>query len=132
VFDMRTLKPISSAPVHKAAINFLEFSSEGLLVTGSADKTIQAFDLSNLQKPAAQMRTTDAVFCGETLGSLVVTGCGDGNLLVFDISRSDEPLYGFGADNVGALHCLKIAADRKSIVTGGDSGQALKLNFSGF
>lgn len=132
VFDMRTCKPVSSEIVHKGAINFLEFSKDGILVTGSADKTVKAFQLDNLGTPALEMNTTDAVFCGETLGSLVVTGCGDGNLLVFDMTRGPEPLYGYGADPVGALHCLRITPDRKGIVTGGDSGQALKIIFSGF
>jgi WD40 repeat protein len=122
IFDMRTCKPVSSEVIHKAAINFLEFNSNGILITGSADKTLKAFSLDNLQKPALVMNATDAVFCGETLDSLVVTGCGDGNMFVFDITKGSEPLYGYGADPVGALHCLRVTPDRRSIVTGGDSG----------
>ena len=68
------------------------------------------------------MKATDAVFCGETVENLIVAGCGDGNMLVFDLDRGGECLFGFGADNVGALHCLKVSPDKKSIVTGGDSG----------
>jgi WD40 repeat protein len=128
---MRTCKSVASQLVHKAAINFLTIYN-GLVVTGSADKTIKMFDPTDLQRPIVQMNATDAVFCGEVVDNLIVAGCGDGNILVFDSKKGGECLYGFGADSVGALHCLKVTADRKSIVTGGDSGQALKLNFSGF
>ena len=86
IFDMRTCKPVSSEAVHRAAINFVAFNGNGMIVTGSADKTIKAFSLGDLQRPVSQMNATDAVFCGETLGSLVATGCGDGNLLVFDLN----------------------------------------------
>jgi WD40 repeat protein len=79
-----------------------------------------------------QMDATDAVFCGEAIGSLVLTGCGDGNILLYDLNKGSEPLWGYGVDNVGAVHCLKVTPDRKAVVTGGDSGQALKLIFSGF
>ena len=99
-------------------------------MTGSADKSIKTFQLGNLGQPDQVMMTTDAVFCGETLGNLIVAGCGDGNMLVFDIRQGSELLYGYGADPVGALHCLKITPDRKAVLTGGDSGQALKILFS--
>jgi WD40 repeat protein len=49
LFDMRTSKPIASEAVHKAAINFLAFNEQGLMLTGSADRTIKAFDLGNLE-----------------------------------------------------------------------------------
>lgn len=48
-------------------------------------------------------------------------GCGDGNVLSYDL-QSGECLYGYGADSVGAIHCLGINDDRDCIVTGGDSG----------
>ena len=69
------------------------------------------------------MQATDSIFCGETIdgGRIAIVGCGDGNILAFD-TISGECLYGYGADSVGAVHCLKIAPDRKSVVTGGDSG----------
>ena len=80
------------------------------------------------------MQATNAVFCGELLdyGNLIVVGAGDGNILAYDVSRGGECLYGYGADNVGAVHCMMVTKDYKSLVTGGDSGQALKINFGGF
>ena len=65
-------------------------------------------------------------------GNLCLTGSGDGNIVAFDLGRGGECLYGYGVDQVGAVHCLGITPDRKALVTGGDSGQALKLNFGGF
>ena len=107
-------------------------------MTGSADKTCKLFDLRSGSgqslSPSITMQATDAVFCGEVVGesNLIVTGCGDGNILAFDADRDGECVYGYGADDVGAIHCLKVTPDRKALVTGGDSGQALKIIFSGF
>ena len=107
-------------------------------MTGSADKTGKIFDLragtGQSLKPAVTMQATDAVFCGEIVGdsNLLIAGCGDGNILAFDIDRNGECVYGYGADNVGALHCLRVTPDKKALITGGDSGQALKINFGGF
>ena len=79
-------------------------------------------------------QSTDAIFCGELAdgGNLCITGSGDGNIVAFDLGRGGECLYGYGVDQVGAVHCLGVTPDRKALVTGGDSGQALKLNFGGF
>ena len=111
----------------------------GHVVTGAADKTLKCFDLrsgsgSNLQ-PVISTQSTDAIFCGELLdnGSLCITGCGDGNIIAFDLGRgTGECLFGYGADNVGAVHCMGVTPDRRGLVTGGDSGQGLKLVFGGF
>lgn len=59
--------------------------------------------------------------------SLLVTGCGDGNILTFDLANL-ECLWGYGVDEAGAVHCLAVAPDLKSLVTGGDAGQPLKVN----
>ena len=69
-------------------------------------------------------KTTDAVFCGELLNDkLALVGTGDGNLLTFDIEApGSNCLYGYGCDEVGAVHCMRVAPDKKSLITGGDSG----------
>lgn len=67
------------------------------------------------------MQTTDAVFCGQVVENVVVTGCGDGNILSYDI-ESGECLYGYGADDKGAVHCMAVNDEKDCIVTGGDSG----------
>lgn len=86
--DMRMHRPISSQRAHNAAINFLGTNLSGYVITGSADKTLNSFDIFNSCKPVAQMKATDAVFCGEVLENLVVVGCGDGNILCFDTDSS--------------------------------------------
>ena len=138
LFDMRTNTPVKSSQVHQGAINMLTCNSQGHIVTGAADKTVKLFDLRSGSgkelKPLMICEATDAIFCGEVVGesSLIITGCGDGNLLAFDTDRDGECVYGYGADEVGAVHCLRVTPDRKAVITGGDSGQALKINFSGF
>lgn len=97
-------------------------------MSGSADKTIKTFDIFNNSKPVSVMNCTDAVFCGEVLQNLVLAGCGDGNLLCFDMDSS-ECLYGYGAESVGAVHCMGINDEKDAVITGGDSGQGLCINF---
>lgn len=128
VHDMRSHAIIAKNRIHTGAINLLESSLSGFAVTGSADKTIKTFDIFNGFKPLSVMNTTDAVFCGEVLQNLVIAGCGDGNILCFNMDNS-ECLYGYGADQAGAVHCMMINEDADCLVTGGDSGQALCINF---
>jgi WD40 repeat protein len=95
--DMRTHQPVARSQVHSAAVNMLATNLSGFVVTGAADSTIKTFDIFNSLKPVQTMKTTDAVFCGETLDNLILVGCGDGNVLSFD-SDSGECLWGYGAD----------------------------------
>ena len=88
VHDMRTHKPVKKERIHKAAINLLECSKSGVIVTGAADKTIKTFDLLDSFKPLSTLNATDAVFCGEVLENLIIVGCGDGNILGFDMSTN--------------------------------------------
>ena len=74
------------------------------------------------------MKVTDAVFCGDIHSNFIAVGCGDGNMLGYNLDTA-ECLYGYGCDNKGAVKCLKINPKRKSIITGGDSGEALQLMF---
>ena len=61
---MRTHKPVKKDRVHGGAINLLDSSLNGFIVTGAADKTVKKFDILNMAQPMGQMQTTDAVFCG--------------------------------------------------------------------
>jgi WD40 repeat protein len=49
--------------MHGGAINVLETTQSGLLVTGSADKTVKTFDVGQ-QKEVMNAKATDSVFCG--------------------------------------------------------------------
>lgn len=125
---MRAHYVVAKNKIHNAAINFLDTSLSGFVVTGSADKTIKTFDIFNGFKPLSIMKTTDAVFCGNVLQNLILVGCGDGNILCFNVDTG-ECLYGYGADQKGAVHCMAINDDQDCLVTGGDSGQGLCINF---
>lgn len=104
----------------------------GYVVTGSADRTVKIFDLSKGLTPIATMNTTDAVFSGEVQENLILAGCGDGNVLAFDITQGGECVWGYGADEAGAIHAMKVTPDLNALITGGDSGAPLKMVFSGF
>lgn len=135
ILDMRTLQKVQSGQVHTGSINWIATTLQGHVVTGSADKSVKMWDPRNgLSKPLKAMKTTDAVFCGEMLKDRVaLVGTGDGNLLAFDLQApGNDCMYGYGCDEVGAVHCMQVCPDLKGLCTGGDSGQALKIIFSGF
>jgi len=71
---MRTNKVVSSKQVHSGAINMLEKTSNGMLVTGSGDKTLKLLDLSSGLQCIETMKTTDAVFCGQVVNNLAFAG----------------------------------------------------------
>ena len=43
--DMRSFQPAFKQQIHGGAINLLESTNQGYLVTGAADKTIKVFDM---------------------------------------------------------------------------------------
>ncbi|MCQ2817360.1 MAG: hypothetical protein MJ252_08865 [archaeon] len=128
IIDMNTNQKIFSKPLHKAAINFLGTTNNDLLVTGSADKTIKIFDMTNDFNQVGELKTADAVFCGDICGSILAAGCGDGNLLVYDLDTM-ECLFGYGCEKKGGIKFVKCLPQKKKILTAGDSGQGLELVF---
>ena len=69
-------------------------------------------------------KTMDSVYCGDIYENFCIFGCGDGNIMAYSVDTM-ECLYGYGADSVGAVKCIKIFPEVGRIVTGGDSGQGL-------
>ena len=92
IIDMNTNKPIFSKLLHKAAINFIGTTKNDLLVTGSADRTIKIFDMTSGFSQIGELKTADAVFCGDICGDVLAVGCGDGNLLAYDLILVHIPL----------------------------------------
>ena len=64
---MRTHQVAKKERIHGGAINMLETSMSGFIITGSADKTVKKFDIMNSFKPVGVMNTSDAVFCGKVI-----------------------------------------------------------------
>lgn len=103
-----------------------------MVVSGSADKTVKAFDVGQ-QREVMSGKSTDSIFCGQVVKDRIfVTGCGDGNLIAYDLGKNMECLWGYGVDEVGAVHCLQVSPDNKFVVAGGDSGAPIKVMMSGF
>ena len=98
---------------------------------------LKVFDLRagegrNLQR-VRQMKVPEPILCGEILhggSDIAIVGGGQGNIFAYDLQEGGQALYGYGADSAGgAINCMKTSADGTSLITGGDSGQALKLTF---
>lgn len=74
------------------------------------------------------LKTTDSVFCGEVVNNIGIAGCGDGSIIAYNVDDGDC-LYGYGCDPEGGVQCLMATDDRECIVTGGDSGTVMRLDF---
>ena len=128
VIDMKSNKKVFSKQLHRAAINYVGTNDSNLLITGSADKTIKIFDMLNGFAQIGELKSADAVFCGDVYGNILAVGCGDGNLLAYNLDTM-ECLYGFGCEEKGGVKIVKFVPEKKRILTGGDSGKGLELVF---
>ena len=128
VVDMRDMKKIFHEPVHKMAINFVGTNGNNLLVTGAADKYLKVFDINKGFQVIGELKSTDAVFCGDICGNAVAAGCGDGNLLCYNLNTM-ECAWGYGCEKKGGIKFVKFVPEKMKILTGGDSGQGLELLF---
>jgi len=128
VVDMREMKPVFHEPIHKRAINFVGTTQNNLLLTGAADNTIKVFDMSKGFKVIGELKSTDAVFCGDICGNVCASGCGDGNLLCYNLDTM-ECAWGYGCEKKGGIKFVKFVPEKMKILTGGDSGQGLELVF---
>lgn len=128
VIDMRNNKKVFSQQLHRAAINYVGTNDSNLLITGSADKTIKIFDMLSGFKQIGELKSADAVFCGDIYDNFLAVGCGDGNLLAYNLDTM-ECLYGYGCEEKGGIKIVKILPEKKRILTAGDSGKGLELVF---
>ena len=128
VVDMREMKPIFHEPIHKRAINFVGTTKKNLLLTGAADNTIKVFDMSKGFKVIGELKSTDAVFCGDICGNVCAAGCGDGNLLCYNLDTM-ECAWGYGCEKKGGIKFVTFVPEKMKILTGGDTGQGLELVF---
>ena len=126
--DADGMKKIFNEPIHKAAINFVGTTKNNLLVTGAADNTVKVFDMQNDFKLIGNMKSADAVFCGDICGNILAAGCGDGNLLCYNLDTM-ECLWGYGCEKKGGIKIVKFVPEKSKILTAGDSGQGLELCF---
>ena len=137
---------VKAAVVHKSsAITMLQISqSTGNIVTASSDKTVKCFDLRggegrNLSRVKI-LQNSAPIKCGKLLdhGNLCMLGGSDGHLSAYDLAqegKSGTSLYNYSArQTVGAINCMAVAPEfhNNAIVLGGETGQALKLNFGDF
>ena len=128
VIDMREMKPIFHEPIHKRAINFVGTTHNNLLITGAADNILKVFDMNKGFKVVGELKSTDAVFCGDICGNVCAAGCGDGNLLAYNLDTM-ECAWGYGCEKKGGIKFVKFVPEKMKILTGGDSSQGLELLF---
>ena len=84
---------ILSKLIYQIWVIIANFSLRVIVITGSADKTIKLIDIESGFKEFGTMKTTDAVYCMETIHNLTLAGTGDGNILCYD-NDTLECLYG--------------------------------------
>lgn len=128
VMDIRAHSPIIQQRVHSGAINFLDIDSSYNLITASADQSAKILNPFRNWEEETTITSTSSILCGEAFQDILVVGCADGNILVYDTSTS-ECLFGYGADNQGGVNCLTTALNHRKLVTGGENGVPLLINF---
>lgn len=128
ITDMRTSSPVFNAQIHGGAINLIKPSLSNTLITGSSDKTVKILDAFMNFRVRSSMNSTGQVLCGELFNNIVVVGCTDGNVLAFN-TDTEEAMFGFGAESLGGVNCLATTGGKRKLITGGDSGLPLLINF---
>ena len=128
VIDMRDNSTIFCQQIHKGAINFISGTLSNTLVSASADSTIKVLDMFMGYTTRSSIATNSGILCADIVGNMLVSGCADGNLIVFDMD-SEEAKFGFGVDNIGGVKCIGITNNKRKVITGGDNGIPLILNF---
>ena len=128
VVDMKNMQSVFRQPMHKRAINYVGTTQNGLLITGAADNTLKVLDMNAGFKEINELKSTDAVFCGDIYKNMLAAGCGDGNLLAYDL-KTFECAWGYGCEKQGGIKCVSFVPSKNKIITAGDSGQGLELVF---
>jgi WD40 repeat protein len=148
--------PVAALTGHGGAVNALSFSSNGqLLATGSSDKTVILWDLSDPTRPApagtliGDGREVYAVAFGPD-GRLLVTGSGtrhsvslgvghvsysDGAVALWNLADRSHPdrVDAFTvarSANDGKVHAAAFSPDGRLIATTGDPGTAVLWDVS--
>ena len=75
------------------------------------------------------MKSTDKILKSDILGSILITGCQDGNLLCYNIDLM-ECIWGYCCVKKGGVKFCNIINEKNKIVTIGEDGESLILNFS--
>jgi WD40 repeat protein len=128
VCDLRDNNCVFSKQIHRGAVNFIGGTLSNTLVSASADMKIMVLDMMMGFENRISMQANSGILCGEIVDNLFVSGCIDGNLIVFNMDTGDA-CWGFGVDNGGGVNCFGVSPNRKKIITGGESGIPLLLNF---
>lgn len=128
VIDIRDNNCVYSKQIHKGAVNFISGSLSNNLITASADCSIKVLDMFMGFNIRSSVAANSAVFCGEVIDNLFACGCADGNFIVYNLDTG-EPCFGIGVDNVGGVNCIGVTENRKKVITGGDKGMPLMLDF---
>jgi len=125
---MRTMEIVYKKQVHGGSVAMLEVNLSNLVITGSADKTVKVFDISDNFKQLGSMTAKAIVCCGSIHENIAIAGCGDGNMIFYNLDEM-KAAYGFGAVNDGPVNCLKLNTEHTKVVAGVENGHGIILNF---
>ncbi len=98
------------------------------MVTGSADKSVKAFDIAAGLKCVGSAEAKAIVCCGTIHENMAIAGCGDGNVLFLDLDTM-KTAFGYGAISEGPVTCLKLNEAHNRLVAAGENGHGLVLSF---
>jgi len=116
-FWERERRPIGEFRGHRGSVSCMCFTKDRKgLITGSWDKTIIHWTISNQEKVRTFRGHSSLVLSVDTYGDLLVSGGEDNILILWDINKGDRlrDLRG----HKFAIHCVRFSSDGKSVFSG--------------
>ena len=129
VINLNNIKIIFSQYIHQGIISFLSTTKNNFLISTGVDKLIKVFDMQKNFIQIGEMRSTDKILIAHNIENILITGCIDGNLLCYNIDLM-ECIWGYCCVKKGGVKFCNIINEKNKIVTIGEDGESLILNFS--
>jgi WD40 repeat protein len=123
VWDVSAKKVLKELPGHESAVLSVAVSDDGKVISGSADKTVRAFDPAG-EKALWTWKSRSAV-CAVAVrkgGKQAVVGTADGSLVRLDLTEAAPKDAGTQTAHVAGVACVAYSSDGLRLASVGGDG----------